>query len=194
MACTSTICSCSGSRCPRAAGVTGTLGFTTPGCCKLPCPKMPLVMVSFCLQINQSTCAIIQQGCLLEREGDSCNVAYSFGATEDSWGRKCRVIHFQRLVPRDSFIRIRLCACSSCGSTCNDGSLEDNKLINFIVDGVDVRPLIVDAAAEETGSIGCVYAGCVDSPQCCTQEGWNIDSLTYGTEIVVGPLGSDLGA
>lgn len=200
MSCGKGACLCGDSPCPKPAGVSGTLGFKTPSCCTVPCPKLPLVMVSFCLQINDTTCATIQQGCLTAIVEGACSVKYSWGSVESSWGRSCRIIHVQRAVPRDSFFRIRLCACSGCEPACGSTDEPHNALLNFLVDGVDISDRIL-AANIDPETAGCLYSGCIEGTAgaCCAtgEQGsvptWtDLTDLKIGTEIVVGPLGRAL--
>lgn len=190
------MCGCSKAACPLSAGVGNALGFSNVrACCSAPCPAMPLHKVSFCLQITQRTCATIQQGCS-ESSDAPCSVRYNWGATEDSWGRSCRVINFDRSVPRGTFIRIRLCACNGCDSLCSDPTvLQTNKLISFLVDGVDYVPTIQGARDTESHTLGCIYVGCqggsVIEGACCDGE-WGVDDLPFGSEIVFGPIGTAL--
>lgn len=216
MSCSGTnVCNCSGAACPRAAGVCNALGFGAgPACCKFPCPKFPIHHVKICIQVNQSTCVKIQQGCLLSQSGEDCSVDYEWGVVEDSWGRKCRVIEWNRQVPKDTFVRIRFCSCDACSTGCgrDTGGLlgaPTNKLLKLEVDGIDYVGF-VQGVRDIGGVLGCVRAWCTGSTVgadnegvCCQYDGaatpgintvsWtSVEDLPWGAEIVFGPIGQSV--
>jgi hypothetical protein len=193
------VCGCSKAACPLAAGVGNALGFSNvPACCSAPCPLMPMHKVTFCLQITERTCAKIQQGCS-ESSDATCAVRYNWGLVEDTWGRPCRVIKFDRSVARGTFIRIRLCSCDACDSVlCSDATRpQTNKLISFLVDGIDYLPTIESARAADDHTLGCIYVGCqggfnIEGACCDEARDWTLNDLPFGSEIVFGPIGTAL--
>lgn len=200
MSCTSSsVCGCARSACPLPAGVGNALGFANAApCCSAPCPSFPLHKVTICLKLNDRTCAKIQQGCLESPVSEStCTVKYGWGQIMSSDGKSCRVVKFDRWVPRNSFVRIRLCACDACDSVlCSEtDSTNTNQLLSFLVDGADFTSLLALARAQESGSIGCVYVGCqgrtVIPSSCCDSE-WTLDDMPFGSEIEFGPIGQTL--
>jgi hypothetical protein len=156
--------------------VPSSLGFTKAKCCKTPCPNLPPVRVNICVQVNQISKIIIQQGCYLgESVQDAadlhpCKVDWKTGFAATSWGDKFRRVTYSYWVPYKTFIRIRVCAntdtgCDSGGCPVpNDalGAPIENKIVRFEVNGVDVveQLNIVDIPV---GFKNCVFIGCQDA-------------------------------
>jgi hypothetical protein len=194
------VCGCAKSACPLPAGVGNSLGFSGVGaCCAAPCPLFPLHKVHICLQINRATCARIQQGCLENDQlQQGCIVKYGWGQLEDTWGRECRTIVFDRAVPRNSFIRIRLCSCDGCDASCGvDSSLQYNQLKSFQVDGVEYAPLLdLVRGVEPDGSLGCLQVNCYGDSSCCDEDVFrttgSLAEMPVGSQIVFGPIGQTI--
>ena len=206
--------------CTGGTSATSAFGFIRSRCASYACPALPLIPVKFCLQVNNNTTASIQEGCqvstLTRQNGETyaapaCTVDYSSAITENSWGRKSRVVQFSRLMQSNRFLRIRLCSTLnlSCAATnCGDGSddidcsgvMQTNKLLSFTVGSNDVTGILATLALGSSsvtesgsGADNCCsitfsrYCGGVQVVGCHTAV---LDQLLWGTEIVVGPMGS----
>ena len=180
---------------PLAGGITGTLGFTGPHqCCRAPCPAFPIHHVKICIRINEYTSVKIQQGCGIKKpsakllsETYGCPVEYNWGLIENSWGRSCRTVEWNRQVPSTSFIRLQLCSVDLC-STCEDtaytlcGNEIKNQLLKFEVDQVDYTNVLQTVAGYYTseskfgplGVLGCVQVTC-GKPY--TKTVWSKDAI-----------------
>lgn len=200
--------------CSRNSLTTSSLGFKDTKCCAVACPNFPLHHVRICFRVNNNTQVKIQQGCLVTTHEvaplgarTECVVDYRSGVTEDSWGRKCRVIYWDRFVPTDSFIRLRICASDSCDGGCSNddinasGQVIPNALINFEIDGVKIintlQAILVDHVNFPGGISGCVQVNCTNSADrvtdCCQIAGgitWDsLSNIPWNSQIVVGPIG-----
>lgn len=210
MSCSSAVC-CTNT-CSRQAGVASTLGFSggAPSCCRAPCPNLPLHQVVVCLKINSATQVLIQQGCrpACDVDGPDCDVilgpggiSYNYGITENSWGKKCRVVEFNQKVQTGRYLRFRLCSNDGCyAGTCDDipvsaysGARINNALLQFKVDGLDFVPYYNQIlAGGGFTQIGCSTIRCYGpTGGCCddTTLTGNVNSLPIGTEIIFGPVG-----
>jgi hypothetical protein len=164
--------------------------------------------VVICIRVNSCSIVKIQQGCtvgepLITSEDAVCVVDYRSPVIEDSWGRKCRVITWDRQVPSNTFIRIRICSAdpgctSGCGGDCDivgNGASIKNDLISYLVDGTNYVNAL-QALLLGSGSLGCTYIGCIGAgPDCCTDADGNqlfesVHDIPWGSEIVVGPIGN----
>ena len=200
--------------CIRSNLVPGALGFLSAQCTQCPCPLLTLADVRICFLVNNVSQVVIQQGCEVANvAGISFDtpshpkIAYQSGVTEDSWGRSCRTVVWQRFVQADRYIRIRVCPSSDC-ATCGDeeytvsGGIIQNQLQTFTVNGTSVIPGLTLLARQVTAANNPAYAGddnassigctgaCLTSETLC-----GLGSLTSfpgavlpGTSIVVGPL------
>jgi hypothetical protein len=156
--------------------VPSSLGFTKAKCCKTPCPNLPPVRVNICVQVNQSSKVIIQQGCYLGEPGDQpvvdqhpCRVDWKTGYAATSWGDKFRRVTYSYWVPYKTFIRIRICANTDTG--CDGGGCPvpldsfgeniHNKILRFEVNGVDVVEQL-NVTDIPDGYKNCVFIGCQD--------------------------------
>lgn len=180
------------------------LGFSGAGvatCCALPCPALPIHNVTICVLLNCETVLKIQQGCTVPGSGDDdCDAVYSCGQTYDSWGRKCRVVTWQRMVPDDAFIRLRFCGEDACETTCGgDRNQSPVKLLKFEIDGSDVKRIVAAVNKVEYGRYKCIQANCTNQTEqgatgpCCflgedNVPTWNLDDIPHGAQIVVGPM------
>ena len=203
--------------CTRSALVPGSLGFRSARCTACPCPLLPLVDVRICFTVNNVSQVVIQQGCptpiipagvLLDSGSSAPTVSYQSGITEDSWGKTCRNVVWQRSVQGDRYIRIRLCPAADCAS-CTDaapvnsaGQSIYNSLNVFTVNSQNLLPALTLLAQDwGTGSpafipaiagysyVDCAGA-CVASYGTCglgPSTGFPTN-VSFGTEIVVGPL------
>jgi hypothetical protein len=106
---------------------------------------------------------------------------------------------FDRAVPRNSFIRIRLCSCDGCDSTCTvDGTQNYNKLISFQVDGVEYAPLLDLVRSTQTGGVlGCLQVNCYGDGACCDSATFNgaegsLSDMPSSSQIVFGPIGQTI--
>jgi len=185
-------------------GVPSSLGFAAVKCCPVPCPNLPVHKVTICFRVNKNTQIQIQQGCPI-RDSD-CSVSYSTGLTEDSWGRQCRVVTWDHFVESDKYIRILVCGASgSCfGSSCGEalntkGQRIKNQLLKYTVDGINIVNLLQYILINGDTS-GCIRVGCVneEGPDCChnadgTPSFTTLQDIPWNSEIVVGPIGQDLG-
>ena len=165
---------------PLASGITGTLGFYGPQqCCRAPCTAFPIHHVKICIRINEHTSVKIQQGCGIKasakllKETYGCPVDYNWGLIENSWGRSCRTVEWNRMVPSTSFIRLQLCPVDNCTS-CADkaytlcGNAIKNQLLKFEVDQVDYTAVLQSVATYYTsdgfygplGILGCIQVTC----------------------------------
>jgi hypothetical protein len=183
-----------------------SLGFKGTPCCRAPCPVFPLNHVRICFRVNSISTLRIQQGCLAKTNyttysGTTCNVVYETGITEDSWGRRCRLVTFDRKVPTDSFIRLRVCALDAgCSPVCGesgDALVSTNQLVNFEINGVKIIRNL--RYVQENGGVqDCVKVGCTnpdpEGTDCCNTAGtWDLtQDVPFGAEIVVGPIGGEL--
>ena len=199
--------------CLRSNLVSGGLGFRSARCLPCLCPLLPLFQVRICFQVNSVTQVAIQQGtqsnavtsgALSFDVSSPPQVSYQPGITEDSWGKSCRNVVWDRSIQGDRFVRIRVCPASDC-STCADvplscsGAAIPNVLQVFSVNAQDlVLPLTALAQDVQTAgvpataglsSITC-NAGCTSVyPLCGLGAGSQFPSgIQFGTEIVVGPL------
>lgn len=195
-------CNCTGARCPKGAGVANTLGFkgSVAACCKFPCPTFPIHHVKICVKVNENTCVKIQQGCWY---GTECtDVDWTWGTTDDSWGRKCRVIEWNRKVPKNTFIRIRFCSCDNCSAGCGEGDYDQslgasihNALLKFEVDGLDYTSVIQGSLEPGTVQRGCITTSCFGFGDCCTTEPeddprWtSVVDIPWGAQVTFGPIG-----
>lgn len=213
-----TACNCSGPRCPPGYDTANSLGFVgAPSCCKFPCPAFPLHKVNICFRVVCGTCVQINQGCLVtETPGTNsdisdCTIDWTWGTVESSWGRKCRVINWNRTVPSNSFIRIRICPCNPCSTGCGisgdsdlSGGVASNGLVKFQVDGQDYVNFL-QGVRDAGGQLGCNRAWCTSfntsltAPADCCTSGDGVISWTnitrdlpWGTEIVFGPIGGPI--
>ena len=187
---------------PLASGITGTLGFTGAQCCRAPCPALPIHHVKICIRINENTSVKIQQGCAVANlPQPTCPVDYNWGLIENSWGRSCRLVEWNRKVPSATFIRLRLCGADNC-SSCSEiaytpcGVPIANQLLKFEVDDVDYTSVLQLIANSEFREAGCIHVWCrSDEGPCaaaCTAAstgGINLLAMPIGTEIQFGPIG-----
>lgn len=184
MSCGSGICG-GAARFPLQSGVSNTLGFITQAvntaCCPFPCPSFPLHKVSICVRINALTCIKFQTGCGIPGTGPVCDydIKWSWDTTQDTWGRSCRVVHFERTVPDGAFVRFRLCRCDPCADD-NDATdvYVPNVLLKFQIDGVDYRAFL-DALSQRE-----------DPVQGCVQAQYTAGDMQPGDYAIVGPIGS----
>lgn len=204
---------CVGQSCPKPAGVANSLGFANvPSCCKFACPKFPFHRVQLCIKINRQTAVKIEQGCLVgEPSGTTCPVKYASVLTQDSWGRECRIVSWDRQVPTDTFIRITLCPADDCTVGCGVAAdalagVCTNALLKVLIDGVDYLSFIQNTVrGSETPGIWncwrawCAIQGAVLPPgtpvtDCCATTGtinWEtVDALPWGAQFVLGPIGA----
>ena len=190
--------------------VPSALGFKSAKCCAAPCPNFPMNHVVICLRVNSNSQISIQQGCFLGSTlatGDTdpvCSVDYRSGVTEDSWGRKCRVVTWDRFVPSDTFVRIRVCgvndgcqgACGSDADYTTLGTNIHNALLQYSINGVSLMSQL-QATLIGGGVNGCILVGCknatVGATDCCQTAGVSVfTSLTnipWDSQIQVGPIG-----
>jgi hypothetical protein len=179
MSCVSSLAPCGTSCCvPVPQGVTNMLGFAGGHpCCKYDCIQFPPLRVQICLTINSQTQVTIQQGCATAcptaPSQPGCDLVFSAGATEDSWGRRCRQITWVRYVSSGTYIRIRLCAAQGCTDVCttagNGGAYTDacaapNSLQQLSINGRDYSGVIQDTAASGGGVLegSClIQAACI---------------------------------
>lgn len=213
--CSTAVCACS-SGCPRSIGVANTLGFAggAPACCRTACPTFPIHHVVICVQVNSNTTVTIEEGCrALDSAPDSCDeISYGFASNDNSWGRKCRVVEFNRKVPSERFLRVRFCSNSNTCAPCGDelslsGGLVPNKLIRFQVDGVNYKntlQAVLDREPAVHAANPCLYVGCIggayDTPRtadCCAIDGeadtfTTLNEIPRGAEIRFGPIGDNL--
>lgn len=175
MACTGSLSACAQSPCcvPTPQGVTNMLGFAGGHpCCAYPCIEFPPYKVQICIVINSQTQVTIQRGCatpcLTDLEAP-CNLVFGWGATQDSWGKRCRTVTFDEFVPAGTYIRIRLCGAEGCTDGCTtagDGIYTDacgpaNSLIKFAINGTDFVSTI-NNVAQGGGTTGClIKAACI---------------------------------
>jgi len=175
------------------------------------------VHVDICFEVNADTTVAIEVSCPKKCvAGGTGTDPYSIeyptgfsGITENSWGRRTRVINFNRFVQSGSFIRILTCSNGACtsGADCGLG-VEDTtpgaipfpdapKLLKFVVDGLNINGYLDSVLQNAEDHIdGCVYVGCRvrdEATGCCTTgvDGLfaNLDQIPWGSEILVGPLG-----
>ena len=139
----------------------------------------------------------IQQGCQVGTNPLDCEIDYNWGLIENSWGRTCRLVEWNRKVPSKSFIRLRLCSADSC-SGCNEtaltlcGSVIKNELLKFEVDGIDYVGILQDLLLNYDGVLGCIKVSC---PGCCNSQQFpftDLGNMPTGAEIVFGPIGAPL--
>jgi len=214
--CSTAVCACS-SGCPRSIGVANTLGFAggAPACCRAPCPTFPIHHVVICVQVNNATTVTIEEGCrTLDSDPDGCGeISYGFASNDNSWGRKCRVVEFNRKVSSDRFLRVRFCSnsnsCAPCGEDVSlTGGVIPNKLIRFQVDGVNYKntlQLVLERNEAVHDTNPCLYVGCIGGlygrerfSDCCTVDATTGDTfltlndIPRGSEIRFGPIGDNL--
>lgn len=163
---------------PVPQSVANQLGFVGGHpCCTYPCVQFPPFSVTICLQVNSRTAATIEQGCNLATDGESCQLYFPAGVTQDSWGKRCRTISWQRQVPYGAYIRIRLCAVDGCQEQCTSDSYTQldrpNALIKFQVNGTSYLGLINSTATSSiTGGDGGVVDGsCYVKAACIGTQG-----------------------
>jgi hypothetical protein len=210
------------SSCPSYPnGNAGSLGFRGTSCCRAPCPAIPLDHVVICFEVNACTSVAIEvscpTNCVLPTEGDGGTTDPSSthypsgwqGVSEDSWGRAKRVVKFDQMVQRGSYIRIvtcknpGVCSCVNCGlgpETTGDVAYpEANKLFKFDVNREGIVDLLEATLNATTHRNGCVYVGFQDRNinsqdiGCASYTVDGFDSLTQipqGAEILVGPIGA----
>jgi hypothetical protein len=150
-----------------------------------------------CFKVNNCSVVKIQQGCglgaITTDQETQCAVDYRSAITEDSWGKKCRVIVWDRQVPTNTFIRIRVCN-SSPGCETGDcdlsaaGTIINNELVSFSIDGVSIKGQL-QAVLTGGGFSNCVHVGCIDPEVACGFT--TLANVPWGAEIVVGPIGTD---
>ncbi len=157
--------------CPALA--QSYFGFYTQKCCKVPCPNFPAVRVNICVQVNQVSKVIIQQGCKLEDPDTQapCKVDWRSGFVASSWGDKFRRVTYSYWVPLKTMIRIRVCPNDATGCT-DSGScpvpLDDagneipNRILRFEINGVNYARYLNTATGIPRGSTGCLFLGCQD--------------------------------
>ena len=205
----------SGISCYKSGVVPGGLGFLSSRCTPCPCPDLPLADVRICFQVNSVSQVVIQQGCDTSSavppgvvlEGTvtvPATIAYQPGITEDSWGKSCRTIIWQRAVQGSRFIRIRVCAASDCAS-CSDGAYTangtpiTNQLLKFtvngssILDGLTAMANALNVSSTHDQIVSTDGKSTISQVICATVEYQPITigaygSIPVGTEIVVGPL------
>lgn len=190
-------CSCT-LGCPLPSGVSNPLGFKGVSCCKTACPAFPLHHVVVCIRINDATCLRVQTGCACpDGAVEPCPpVNYNWGVTENSWGKKCRVVQFNRHLPADSFVRFRFCACdscTSCGDEVTDSGLSiTNSLLTFKIDGTSYLPYLTLLLPSNDHVADCSQVTCFDvsTDSCCVADDITLTNIPLGTEIRVGPIGS----
>ncbi len=150
-----------------------SLGFQKAKCCKIPCPNFPAVRVNICVQVNQTSKVIIQQGCKLPEEEvalQPCRVDWKTGYVATSWGDKFRRVTYSYWVPAETMIRIRVCpntetGCSD-GGDCPvpydaEGQFIHNRILRFEINGVDYASML-NTTSIEGGAEGCLFIGCQD--------------------------------
>jgi hypothetical protein len=185
--------------CSAGGLVASSLGFKDYKCCAAPCPNFPLHHVVICFKVNNCSLVKIQQGCgtgaVSTGFDTQCLVDYRSPIIEDSWGKKCRVIVWDRQVPTNTYIRIRVCN-SSPGCETGDcdlsatGGVINNELLSYSIDGVSIKGQL-QTVLSGSGESNCVRVGCIDGTTACAFE--TLNDVTWGSEIVVGPIGdSDL--
>ncbi len=161
------------------------------------------VPVSFCLQVNAVSAIYVQIGCKLSPDDD--DIVYRDAPAQTSWGQTLRTFRWIRNVPKDAYVRIRVCALpSSCTDVCDTpenqyGVPLGNKLVCAVVDGFDVTQSLQNMLDTQTyaclgARIGCQAPLVPDSSDCC-HEGTtvlftNLVDIPHGSEIVLGPLNS----
>ena len=209
MSCSGGLWACAAGGNPLPQGVSNNQGFFgpgVPGCCKLPCPTLPAHKIVICVRVNSCTSVALQQGCVLPTVpgGPACEIDYSWPITEDSWGRKCRVVRFIRTLPGNTAVRLRFCSygCGMCPSGPCDltygGAPINNALLKFTVDGYDITNTIAswipDAPVEGAPGYPCSHVSCFGggaTSSCCAVSGqsganlYTLANLPSQTEIVV---------
>jgi hypothetical protein len=180
-----------------------SLGFKgVAGCCRLPCPSLPLQHVRVCVLVNKNSQVQIQQGCFLgyssETSDATCDVSYSNGIVEDSWGKKFRVVSFDRYVESGTFLQLSVCALAgvcTAGTDCGLGPLVDtkypsaNKLLKFEIDGIDIVNYLQGVLTDDEGSDKCVkVSGSCTSGQ-TVHPLTSLQEIPWGSVITVGPIG-----
>ena len=210
MSCVSSLAPCATGCCvPVPQGVTNMLGFAGGHpCCKYDCIQFPPLRVQICLTINSQTQVTIQQGCasacLTAPEIPGCNIVFSAGATEDSWGRRCRQITWVRYVASGTYIRIRLCAAQGCTDVCTsvapgaytDACAAPNSLQQLSINGRDYSSVIQDTAAAggvlegscliQAACIGAITDGFDAATGTCCQwyvNGEDANTVSWGLDV-----------
>ena len=193
---------------PAIGNYLGFSGVGVAQCCTLPCPALPIHNVTICILLNCDTVVKIQQGCSKASDAydsddsDDCRAVYSCGQTYDSWGRKCRVVTWQRKVTDDAFVRLRFCGHHDCEAVCGDTTRHHgrgrNQLLKYEIDGADVKRIIAAVNKQQGGIYKCIQANCTvpsnDNTSCCyvdEQTGvpsWDLSDIPHGAQIVVGPM------
>jgi hypothetical protein len=191
----------------------GSLGFRGTSCCVGACPAFPLQHVVICFEVNNSTTVNIEVSCPTAcGVGTTVPTSTSYpigwtGISESSWGRSKRTVRFDQFVQSGSFIRITTCAnvgsCSTgvnCGlgvQAADDSYPDAPKLLQFRIDGQDIKTFLGSVLAQGDHADDCVYVGCATrgtppGTDCCQYNADHFASLNqipWASEILVGPIG-----
>ena len=181
----------------------GSLGFKGVGCCRLPCPSLPLQHVRICVLVNKESQVQITQGCPVDLTGLNCVVSYGAGVVENSWGRFQRVVVYDRYVQAGTFIQLSFCGnagyCNN-GTNCGLGRVVDaddiypyaNKLLKFEIEGEDITrylQVVADKTAPPVHKDGCVDVDLIDCTAVTPTFPADLSHVTWGSTITVGPIG-----
>jgi hypothetical protein len=205
-------CSCAStcaSTCAQRTGVTPSfLGFLGKYCPTCPCPPSTVVHVKVCVRINKATKLTRETGCLVSQTDEGCTVNYTFPVSQTTDGRTCTTVVFDRLMPANQFLRLRLCSAQplDCSTGCGDdvidacGTTVTNAIISYTLDGVDILPSLQKVLTDDSGVKNCVRVGCIDASlteTCCHDaEGvptfTSLSDMPFGSQVIVGPVGQGL--
>ena len=173
-------------------GTTNALGAFGPSCCRGPCPSLELVPVEICVQVNSSTCVTFAEACLVD--ASTCTFTADWGITQDSWGRRCRTVHFVRQVPSNKYIQLSFCACNPCVGCTWSPSVDPARPVNVLtkirINGVNYLDALQSIHADWANFGVCNSIVCRGAECCVTGED-TFDSLANipgGAVITLGPV------
>jgi hypothetical protein len=211
MSCSSVVAGCGSIPPVVPVGTTNPLGAFGPQCCRGPCPSLELIPVEICVQVNSSTSVTFKEVCLV----DSTTCTFSsadWGITQDSWGRKCRTVSFQRSVPSNKYIQLSFCAFNPCVG-CTWSAVDNppniptqplNALTKIRIGGVDYLSALQALYSSELGAwplpigvcgsiVPCAIGGPIGG--CCAgtyddNDFTSLQNIPGGAVITLGPVGS----
>lgn len=187
--------------------IAGPLGFLSEASCRTyAVPLRPVFLhVQIDLQINSATTATFAVGRKTTGEPgvSGCHDTYSWAPAliATSGGRSSKIIHFDRHLAEDQYVRITLCSNTGlCGASCGSDAVEVNKLVHFYIDKFDYA-LQLDGVEKGDAGAGDVKVGCIGSAvgACCSTTGDDATltdhtlvegPIPWGVEVRVGPIGS----
>ena len=166
-------------------------------CCRTPCPALPLRHHRICVAINSATKVVFAVGCPVPSDETTCEYNWTEIDTQNSWGKRCRVVVFDRKLQANQSVRIRFCSRNDCGD-CADvvlgctGSRVHNALLSYTVDGIDFTQYLqklLDLTIADQVPLSCVCSkvGCISPGSlCCIDNQFtSLSNIPPGAEIIL---------